>query len=56
MLIKENRPFLLIESKLSNDTPGKSLISFQNMLNIDAVLLVDKPGICNKNQTSRIEF
>jgi len=48
VLIKKNKPFLLIETKLSNDTPGKSLIKFQNMLNIDTVLLVDKPDVCKK--------
>ncbi len=48
VIIKNNKPFLLIETKLSDDSPGKSLIKFQNMLNIDAVLLVDKPGICKK--------
>jgi predicted AAA+ superfamily ATPase len=48
VLIKKNKPFLLIETKLSDTRPGKSLIKFQNMLNIDAVLLVDKPGICKK--------
>ncbi|RLB98657.1 MAG: hypothetical protein DRH34_13615 [Deltaproteobacteria bacterium] len=48
VLIKKNKPFLLIETKLSDDTPGKSLIKFQNMLNIDTVLLVDKPDVCKK--------
>ena len=56
VLIKKNKPFLLIETKLSDDSPNKSLIKFQNMLNIDAVQLVDKPGICKKisNKKNRI--
>lgn len=37
-----NKPLLLVETKLSDDTPGKSLLNFQNVLNIPAVQLVNK--------------
>lgn len=56
LLSNNNKPLLLIETKLSDDNPGKSLIKFQNMLEIPAVQLVDKPGICKKisNKTNKI--
>ena len=40
-----NNPKLLVETKLSNDTPSKSLIYFQKNLNIPAVQLVNKENV-----------
>ena len=46
-LIAENHhPFLLIETKLSEDQVSKSLQKFQNVLNIPAVQLVNRPNTC----------
>ncbi len=40
-----NRPMLLVETKLSDETPGASLIAFQQQLHIPAVQLVKTEGI-----------
>lgn len=42
LIADHNKPVLLVETKLSDDTPGKSLFNFQNALNIPAVQLVNK--------------
>lgn len=42
LIADHNKPLLLVETKLSDDTPGKSLLNFQNVLNIPAVQLVNK--------------
>jgi len=45
-LIAENhRPFLLVETKLSDGAPSPNLFSFQSLLNIPALQLVKKEGI-----------
>jgi len=56
LLSNNNKPLLLIETKLSDDNPARSLMKFQNMLDIPAVQLVDKPGVCKKisNKTNKI--
>jgi predicted AAA+ superfamily ATPase len=46
LLSNNHKPFLLIEAKLSDDHPAKSLIKFQKILNIPAVQLVNKSNIC----------
>jgi len=46
LLAQENTPFLLIETKLSNESPSKSLKKFQNMLHIQAIQLVNKNNVC----------
>ncbi len=56
-LIAENqRPLLLIEAKLSEDTPAKSLLYFQKALNIPAVQLVAKENVFKyfKNGDNRL--
>ena len=45
LLAKNNRPFLLVESKLSDESPAGNLLAFQNILNIPAVQLVKKEGV-----------
>lgn len=45
LVVENNQPVLLVEAKLSQDTPSKSLSYFQNMLNIPAVQLVNKEGV-----------
>jgi uncharacterized protein len=45
LITKNNNPFLLIETKLSEDAPSASLIKFQDYLNIPAIQLVKKEGI-----------
>ena len=46
LLSNNHNPFLLIEAKLFDDHAAKSLIKFQKILNIPAVQLVNKSGIC----------
>lgn len=45
LIAEKHRPFLLIETKLSNENPSKSLMKFQKTLNAPAVQLVNKKGI-----------
>ena len=46
LISNNHNPLLLIESKLSDDHPSKSLIKFQKVLNIPAVQLVNRGDIC----------
>ncbi|MBI4368713.1 MAG: ATP-binding protein [Elusimicrobia bacterium] len=46
LIKRDTAPFLLIETKLSDESPAPSLIKFQNQLNVPAVQLVNKTGIC----------
>jgi uncharacterized protein len=45
LLAENNRPFLLVETKLADDRPAASLIAFQKALNIPAVQLIKKEGV-----------
>ncbi|MEW5758944.1 MAG: ATP-binding protein [Candidatus Omnitrophota bacterium] len=45
LLAKNNHPFLLIETKLSDETSASNLLFFQNFFNIPAVQLVKKEGV-----------
>ncbi len=45
LIADNNRPFLLIETKLSDDTPAANLFAFQKYFNIPAVQLVKKEGV-----------
>ena len=45
LLAENNRPFLLVETKLSEEIPTVSLRAFQAFLNIPAVQLVKKNGV-----------
>jgi predicted AAA+ superfamily ATPase len=46
-LISNNHsPFLLVETKLSDDEASRSLVKFQPQLKVPAVQLVNKPDIC----------
>ncbi len=45
LIAEGNNPFLLIETKISDDAPAKSLINFQKILNVPAVQLVNKEGV-----------
>lgn len=47
LLADRNKPVLLIEAKLSESEPAKSLIKFQNVLQVPAVQLVRTPHIKN---------
>jgi hypothetical protein len=46
LLSNNQKPFLLIETKLFDDHAAKSLIKFQNMLKIPAVQLVNECDTC----------
>ena len=51
LIADKNSPVLMIEAKLSDDAPAKSLKKFQTVFNIPAVQLVNKAGIC-KSQSN----
>jgi len=56
LIARNNNPILLVETKLSDDGPAKSLVKFQNILNIPAVQLVNKKGVFKyiKNNNNKI--
>jgi len=56
LMSNNHHPLLLIETKLSDDDASKSLIKFQNILNIPAVQLVNRGDICKlvSNNNSKI--
>lgn len=45
LLTENNAPFLLVEAKLNDETPGSALKIFQEALNVPAVQLVKKEGV-----------
>jgi len=45
IITDNNRPLLLVETKLSGDSPAANLFDFQNVLNIPAAQLVKKDGV-----------
>ncbi len=45
LLTSGHNPILLVEAKLSDTAPAKSLLKFQSALNVPAVQLVNKPDI-----------
>lgn len=44
LIADENRPLLLIETKLSETHPSASLVKFQSALNVPAIQLINKAG------------
>ena len=56
LIANNQRPFILIEAKLSDESPAKSLRKFQKALNIPAVQLVNKSNICKlvSNENNKI--
>lgn len=56
LIAENNKPILLIETKLSEDTISKSLINFQKVLNVPAVQLVNKENVFKyfKNDGNKI--
>jgi predicted AAA+ superfamily ATPase len=44
IIADENRPLLLIETKLSETQPSDTLVKFQSVLNVPAVQLTNKSG------------
>ncbi len=46
LIVNSDNPFLLIECKLNDDNISKTILKFQNQLNIPAVQLVDKESVC----------
>jgi len=45
LIVDNNRPVLLVETKLSDDTMAKNVVNFQNKLHIPAVQLVQKENV-----------
>lgn len=56
LIAESNSPVLMVETKLSEDIPSKSLMAFQRELNIPAVQLVNKENVfrCIKNEGNKI--
>lgn len=56
VIVKDNLPFLLVETKLSEENVSKSLLNFQRRLNIPAVQLVNKENIFRyiKNENNKV--
>lgn len=56
LISNNNLPILIIEAKNSDDQPTKSLINFQNNLNIPAVQLVNQKDIYKiyKNKSNKV--
>lgn len=44
VLARDRRPFLLIETKLTNTAPASSLLEFQSVLQVPVIQLVHTPG------------
>jgi predicted AAA+ superfamily ATPase len=53
LLAENNRPFLIAETKLSDDAPAASLIDFQKLFSIPAVQLVRKEGVRKVNRNGK---
>lgn len=45
LVTDNNKPLLLVETKLSDESPAKNLLSFQSTFDIPAVQLVNKEGV-----------
>ena len=45
LIVKNQTPLILVEAKLGDENPSKSLIKIQSQLNIPAVQLVQKPNL-----------
>lgn len=56
LIANNQRPLILIEAKLSDESPAKSLKKFQKALNIPAAQLVNKSNICKlvSNENNKI--
>ncbi len=56
LISNNHNPLFLIETKLSDDDAANSLRKFQNILNIPAVQLVNRDGICKviSNNSSKM--
>jgi hypothetical protein len=56
LITRDANPLLLIEAKLSETEISPNLIYFQNLLNVPAVQLVDRPGIARiiKNDKEKV--
>jgi predicted AAA+ superfamily ATPase len=44
LIAEENKPFLLIETKLSEDRPSPALLKFQTLLKVPAIQLTNQSG------------
>ena len=45
LLAEGHRPFLLVETKMAEESPAPGLLAFQDLLNIPSVQLVKKEGV-----------
>ena len=56
LVVRNNKPFLLIEAKFSDSTAGKPLKKFQNIMTIPAIQLINKKDVCKlvSNESQKI--
>ncbi len=56
LITQEDRPYLLVEAKASEDQLSKNLLKFQSVLKVPAIQLVNRPGISKRvsNQQDQI--
>ena len=56
LIAEDDTPKLLIECKLNDTSPSKSLLRFQGQLNIPAIQLVNKDGVCKliKHEANKV--
>lgn len=55
LISSKDKPFLLIETKLSDDKISKSLIKFQSVLEVPGVQLVNRRGVYKSIQTGHVK-
>jgi predicted AAA+ superfamily ATPase len=55
LISSKDKPFLLIETKLSDDNISKSLIKFQSVLGVPGVQLVNRRGVYKSVQTGPVK-
>lgn len=56
LISRANHPFLLIETKLSDEHLSKSLLKFQSALEVPAIQLVHRPGICKVISNDKLQI
>jgi hypothetical protein len=56
VILSEGKPFLILEAKVGDSNPTKSVFKFQNILNVPAVMLTKSANVENliKNDKNKI--
>lgn len=56
LIADKNKPVMLVETKLSDESVSKSLRKFQLLLNVPAIQLVNKTGICRLISNEKLKI